>query len=214
MAVLRGGRAAVGRWSRGGRAAVARPSRGGAPGVVGRCVRARRVERECAAAAPVAEYVRLLHRVRGEDDGTVALGALDDVPHAAPVDRVHAGGRLVEVDDLGVGDKRAHDGETPAHPARVTARRHGGDVGEVDGGEKVCDPRRRDVSLHEGEAGEETQVLLAAQLGPEDVVLRAEAHHRLHLAQRVAHLRRRGCCFTFGALAAESQGALAPGEGG
>ena len=65
----------------------------------------------------VAESVSLLHCVRGEHDGAARLGLLDDVPYAAPVDGVHAGGGLVQVDDVGVGDQRARYGEAAAPAA-------------------------------------------------------------------------------------------------
>ena len=153
------------------------------------------VERGAQAAQPaaahdgddVAQGVGLLHRVRGEHDDPVLLGLLDDVPHAAPVDRVHARGGLVEVDHVRVGDEGAGHGEAAAHPARVLAARRVAPVREVDRSEEVLDEAGDLGRLHEREPGEEREVLVGGELRPEHVVLRADAHHALHLAQLVPH---------------------------
>eukprot|EP00955_Chlamydomonas_euryale_P060357 357700-Chlamydomonas_euryale.AAC.1 len=44
----------------------------------------------------VAQDVCLLHGVRGEHNRTADLGLLDDVPHVAAADGVHASGRLIQ----------------------------------------------------------------------------------------------------------------------
>ena len=79
----------------------------------------------------VAERVGLLHRVRREHDRAVALRRAHEVPHVLPVHRVHAGGRLVEHDDLlvaarradRVADEGARHREPPLHAAREAPRR-------------------------------------------------------------------------------------------
>ena len=84
---------------------------------------------------------------------------------------------------LRVGDERASDREAPLHPSRVLSRRLVAELDEVDGlderGHLLGDGGRRDAR----EAGEEAEVLLRGELRPEDVVLRADAHHGLHRAQ-------------------------------
>jgi hypothetical protein len=48
----------------------------------------------------VAEHVCLLHRVSGQDDGTLAFLRAQDVPQLTSVFRVKACRRFVKVDDL------------------------------------------------------------------------------------------------------------------
>ena len=88
--------------------------------VVARAILVLEVQRGAEAVQPAArhdrdrisERVGLLHRVRRQHDHAPLLRLLDDVPHAAPVDRVHPRRRLVEIDHLRVGDERASDRES------------------------------------------------------------------------------------------------------
>ena len=146
----------------------------------------------------VTKSVCLLHGVCGQHDDTALFGLLNHVPHATAVDRVHAGGRLVEVDHLRIGDEGACHREAPAHPTRVLGARAAGKLDEVnrleEGGDATADLGTGDS----GEAGEEGEVLGAAQLGPEDVVLGADAHHRLHRAQLALDRVAKYECVTLG----------------
>ena len=61
---------------------------------------------------------RLVHVVRREQHGAAGAHRAEQVPEFAPRERVHAGGGLVEHDELGAAAKRDRCGELAAHPAR------------------------------------------------------------------------------------------------
>ena len=63
--------------------------------------------------------VRLLHVVRGEQDGlTVVVQLAEDLPHRDPALRIEAGGRLVEEEDGGPVHDRSRHHQPLGHPAR------------------------------------------------------------------------------------------------
>ena len=129
----------------------------------------------------VAEGIGLLHRMRREHHDAPLLGLLDDVPHATPVDRIHPGGGLVEVHDLRIGNQRASHREAAAHPTRVLFARLVAPVDQIDLREEGVDAPR-ELALGYARARRRLKMLIGGQLGPEDVVLRAEAHQALHAA--------------------------------
>ena len=116
-------------------------------------------------AHPVAQ-ARLVHVGRGDDDRQPLVAQpAEQVPELLPRDRVHAGGGLVEEQDLGPVHQRAAERELLLHAA---GERAGAAVGEL----LELDPDRRDGLprlRHRGveERGEERQVLRDAEVGIE-----------------------------------------------
>ena len=65
---------------------------------------------------PIAEHLRLLHVVSGEDEGLLPLFQLRDVvPESMPALRVQAGGGLVQVEDGRIGDQRPGHEQAALH---------------------------------------------------------------------------------------------------
>ena len=68
---------------------------------------------------PVAELLRLVHVVGGEDEGhTLPLERVEAIPQQVASLRVEAGGGLVEQQQLGLVDEGARHDEPPLHAAR------------------------------------------------------------------------------------------------
>mmetsp|Transcript_21347 Transcript_21347/g.66203 ORF Transcript_21347/g.66203 Transcript_21347/m.66203 type:complete len:586 (+) Transcript_21347:292-2049(+) len=135
----------------------------------------------------VTQKVGLVHEVRRQHDGAPLRHELDQLPRVPPRRHVHPGRGLVEEHHAAAADERDADGELALLPARELERELLGLVREVDRGEHRVDglfPNRRVRAL---EAREESQVLAASHLVPQNVVLRAVPDLFAHRGEVVAH---------------------------
>src|SRR5262245_21465622 len=159
--------------------------------------RARRVDGEQAAALNQGDAIasiRLVH-VRRRDDGGQAVGsqAPQQIPELAARDRIHAGRRLVEEQDLGPVDQRAAERELLLHPAR----------------ERVCAPIAKWLELRI-----DWRDAVAFALGRRaedrreetDVLLDAEVRIQRELPSHVADTRSQRPQFTDDVLAEDAGG--------
>mmetsp|Transcript_26099 Transcript_26099/g.83304 ORF Transcript_26099/g.83304 Transcript_26099/m.83304 type:complete len:418 (+) Transcript_26099:748-2001(+) len=130
----------------------------------------------------VAEHLRLLHGVRGEDQRAVLLGCLDGRPQAAPAGRVEAGGGLVEVHHEGVPDQGDCHREAAAHASAVlpTLLVPDSAVPQIDALEGRLHRAREGGPLEALEAAVEVEMLPPREILPLQVVLRAHPHHGIH----------------------------------
>ena len=75
----------------------------------------------------------------------------DQAAHVAHPARVEAGGGLVEQQQPRLAQQRRGDPEPLAHPVRVAADPVLGAVGQLDGLERLVDPRRRAAAVERGQ---------------------------------------------------------------
>ena len=89
----------------------------------------------------VAELVGLVHVMGGDQDGQVALAleAREHLPHGDARDRVEAGGRLVEKEDLRLVHQAARDFQPAPHAAGEHLHRLVRPLRQVDGREQLAD---------------------------------------------------------------------------
>ena len=89
----------------------------------------------------VAELVGLVHVVRGQEDGEIALGLdlAQHLPDRHPRHRVEAGGGLVEEEDPRLVHEAAGDLHAPAHAAGEVLHRSRPPLGELHGREQLVD---------------------------------------------------------------------------
>lgn len=86
----------------------------------------------------VGQLLRLIEILRGEQHGGAGVRELlDHAPHLDARFGVEPGGRLVEVDDLGVSDQTHRDVETATHAARVGADLAPAGIRQTERGEQV-----------------------------------------------------------------------------
>ena len=100
----------------------------------------------------VARLLDLVEQVRGEEHGAALADQRAD--HLAELEdpgRIEAVGRLVEDQQLGVGEQAARDAEALAHALRVARDLLVGAIGEPDARERAVDPRERLRAAHRGE---------------------------------------------------------------
>ncbi len=112
---------------------------------------------------PIAELVRLVHRVRREQDRSVpVLGepARDESAQRMRRLDVQAEGRLVEEEDLRIRQEPAHEVHLLPHAGREMVDLRARAVGQAHDGEQLLDPRSRDVRVDPVELREHPQVLL------------------------------------------------------
>src|SRR5581483_8055214 len=140
----------------------------------------RRVERQDPAVVhdrhPVAELVRLLHVVGGEEDrlpGGMELG--QDLPQRQAALGVEAGGRLVEEQDAGPVEDGPGDHEPLGHAAGERGDVGLGPVGEAELLEETVRLLLRLVGRHPEVAAVEVEVLPHRELTVEGVRLRHDA---------------------------------------
>src|SRR6266849_2644198 len=112
----------------------------------------------------VAHRLRLLHRMRGQEDAPAApADALDSVPKLTPRLRVEAGRRLVNQDERRVVDCRDEQRQALLLPARQLAEAPGRFVAQMDFGQAVED--RRLCERDSVQAGVELDDLADLELG-------------------------------------------------
>ena len=127
----------------------------------------------------VARLLDLVEQVRGEEHrAALADERADHLAELEDPGRVEAVGRLVEDQQLGVGEQAARDAEALAHALRVARDLLVGAVGEADARERAVDPRERLGAAHRGD---DAQVLAPGQVRVEVRLLddRADARERL-----------------------------------
>mmetsp|Transcript_15944 Transcript_15944/g.46132 ORF Transcript_15944/g.46132 Transcript_15944/m.46132 type:complete len:547 (+) Transcript_15944:46-1686(+) len=132
---------------------------------------------------PVAENVCLVHEVGRQHNDAILADALDHVPRRAPAEGVHARGRLVEEADAGPTDEREAQGQLPLLPARQRACPGLCLLRKAHMEHHVASPHLHLLWHHATEASIDLEVLGHGQLGPEHVVLRADADDLPDLAQ-------------------------------
>ena len=135
----------------------------------------------------VAERVRLVQVVRGDEDGH-ALGAQPAhlVPHVRAALRVEAGGRLVEEDHLGLVDDAERDVDPAPLAARVGLALAVGVLGELEASSDRA-ARRSGVGLADAvEPGLQHQLLARGRVVPGAAALG-------HVPDPAAHLARVAC---------------------
>ena len=122
----------------------------------------------------VGQVVRFLHQMRGEHNGLPSvLHLADKVPDVVPVDRVEAGGRLVETHDLRVAYETDAYRHSAAHSPRELADFAVLPLFQVKSLEDELDlPFRGGKSLP-SKLGNQQHVLLDGQVLPQRVVLGA-----------------------------------------
>jgi len=145
----------------------------------------------------VAEHVGLLHGVRGQDHGSFAFEVGEDVPELSAVLRVEAGRRLVQENDLWLGDQADGDREPPLHTSGQRLRfeilkRVQLDVLEGPIHERLLLDRR-----HTLDPGIELQMLLHGQVIPKNVELRTEADLQLDGFELMSNVESRNPCVSF-----------------
>ena len=107
-----------------------------------------------------------------QDDGAALHRDLDEVPEIPLRSWIQARRRLVQQHHRGAADQRHRDGQLALHAPRQAARRFVGVVGQADDGERLL----RGVAcvsfdVDAPEPREEPQMVSAAQVVPEDVLL-------------------------------------------
>ncbi len=121
---------------------------------------------------PVAELVRLLHVVRGEEDGlSLGVQLVEDLPQRDAALRVETGGGLVEEEDGGSVHHRARDHQPLRHAPRQLEHLRRGAIGEPELLEQAGRFRLRVPGAHPEEASVEVEVLLHAERPVERVRL-------------------------------------------
>ncbi len=113
---------------------------------------------------------RLLHVGGGDDDAhACALGAdrVDQLPELAARQRVDAGGRLVEDQEVGIVDQRAAEAELLLHAPRELLRRPVGEGREAGAFKKALDPPRPLLRPLAEQPSEEIDVLAHRERGIE-----------------------------------------------
>src|SRR5262249_47821850 len=120
----------------------------------------------------IAELRRLLHVMRGEQDGGAAtLERADALPHEPPRLRVEAGGGLVEDDELVLVEQRALEHQPAAHAARQLLDRVRAVIAQLREPDQLVDTPRGLRTAYAEVAGVDQQVLVDAQVGVEAVLL-------------------------------------------
>ena len=131
----------------------------------------------------IPQNVSLVHEMRREHHDAALARVLKDLPGTATAVRVHAARRLVKEDHAAPADKRNTHGQLAFLAAAQPLGLHVDFFGQAD----VCDGLHDlVVALFNGHAldvGENAQVLIDRQLGPQHVVLRAHAEVAAHLAE-------------------------------
>ena len=129
----------------------------------------------------VAERVRLLHQVCGQEEATGLRGGLDDVPELAARDRVEAGGRFVENDHRGVAHEGDGDAETTLVAAGEVFRILVAVLRERERVETLLDDSRQLLLVDALDHSVEAQTLLDRHKVEEHVELRTVAEHLVRL---------------------------------
>ena len=139
---------------------------------------------------PVAQLLRLVHVVRGQDQRDAALLEPEQpVPHHVPGLRVKPGGGLVEDQDLRLVDERAGDRQAALQAAGQRVDLVPGPVRELDEIEQRVGPLPDEPAGQAEVPAVDEQVLADGQLDVEGVLLRDHAEpgpDRGPVADRVA----------------------------
>ena len=147
----------------------------------------------------VAGLLDLVEQVRGQQHGAALADELaDQVAELEDAGRVEPVHRLVEDQQLGVGEQAARDAEALAHAERVGLDLLVGARREADAGERAVDRGRGRRALAGG--GVDVQVLAAGEVGVEARLLddRADAGERRGAAAGQVVAEQRASCPTSG----------------
>ena len=121
----------------------------------------------------IAEALRLLHVVRGVEDGhALPAELLDARQDRVPALRVDADGRLVQDEQLRLVEQADADVQPPLHAARELVGPLAGPLVEADDLEHLADPPLQRVAAHPVQLAEEAQVLGRGQLRVDRELLR------------------------------------------
>mmetsp|Transcript_19596 Transcript_19596/g.40920 ORF Transcript_19596/g.40920 Transcript_19596/m.40920 type:complete len:256 (-) Transcript_19596:2021-2788(-) len=120
---------------------------------------------------PVTEQVGFVHEVGGENNGAALLHLPNDVPSEPARVRVHAGGGLVEEDDLAASDESYSDAELPLHAATQLLALRICLLGESNLCNHFSDLRLHLARGHTLEGREEHEVLPDGKIRVQDIML-------------------------------------------
>ena len=125
----------------------------------------------------VAEPLRLVEVVRGQQDRHLAAGAqaCDHVEQLVPDARVEADRRLVEEEHLRLREQRTRDLEPATLAAAVPVDGPVDEVGDPERVRELGDPRLRNVRLDSPQAGVDVEVATAGQRAVDDRILEDDA---------------------------------------
>src|SRR5437868_4207763 len=138
----------------------------------------------------IAELIRLLHVVRGEQYGAALRLELADAIAQVPRRlRIQSHGRLVENDERRIWEERPSQGETLAHSGRIALDVVVGPIGEVDGGENSGDALLRLCRLDVVERREVLEILASGELPVEAALAgKHRAESRANLARALERI--------------------------
>jgi hypothetical protein len=121
---------------------------------------------------PIA-LLRLVHVVRGDEDRHPAVGRelVDQVPEEPPPLRVHAPGRLVEKEQLGLVQERRRERDALALAGRQARGHRGQERREAQSLRELADPAFEPGDAKAVEGAEEAQVLADGQVDVERELL-------------------------------------------
>ena len=126
---------------------------------------------------PVAELLGLVHVVGGDDQrDPVLLEPVEAVPEQVAGLGVEPGGRLVEDQQVGIGDERPGDGEPPLHAARQRVDPVVGPLGQLGELEQLLGPLPDHLLGQVEVAPVDHEVVEHRQLEVERVLLGDQAH--------------------------------------
>lgn len=122
----------------------------------------------------IGKHVSLLHRMRGQDDGTSALHLLNQLPDLLPHLWVQASGWLVEENDARVTDGCNGETQSSSHSATETFHFVLALSAEADHFQQFLDLLRPLVVWDSLQSCEHLQVLLCSNFVPKDIELRTQ----------------------------------------